>query len=246
MAKDKEEEKELDEDEDNPNKEVFLEEKERDPDEAVFAEQAIHHYAGDVLDAFKDQVESAMSEVEAWMTSQTEGKDDLNGGYFLESLGQAFMENAMSAFNGADSPIGRSLMSTLSTAVDEAVRSNDAQSFVQQLSTALRDGSWFVRDNLDSILSNEWDELRDLAYEGSTDFIPAIHAYGLPAIDWDPKDLSSPLIDTSQALLDSLPKQKEESIEQDQVAEVEEQEAKMEEPEVQNLMEEEEEKEAVM
>ena len=39
----------------------------------------------------------------------------------------------------------------------------------------MRDCSWYLRDNLESVLSNQWDELRDLAYEGSTDFIPALH-----------------------------------------------------------------------
>jgi len=204
MAKEKEDEKQLDEEEDQPNKEIFLEKEERDPDEAVFAEQAIHHYANDVLDMFSDQVESAMSELEGFLMSQTQ-KDDLNGGAFLETLGQSFLENAMSAFGGADSPIGRSMLSTISTAVDEGIRSNDAQGFVQQMSSQLRDAAWYLRDNLDSILSNEWDELRDLAYEGSTDFIAALHAYGLPSIDFDKTQLSSPLIDCSTQYLDALP-----------------------------------------
>jgi hypothetical protein len=248
MAKEKTpEEKELGDDEDKPDKEIFLEKEQRDPDEAVFAEQAILHYASDVLDMFNDQVEAAMSEVEAFIMQQTEQKEELNGGFFLESLGASFLDQAMNAFGGADTPIGRALYSDLSGAVDSGVRSNDAQGFLQGLSTALRDGSSYLRDSLQGVLSNEWDELRDLAYEGETLFIPALHAYGLPKIDFDKSELSAPLIDVSQQFLDSLPKQKEQNVEQEQIAEFEEQEAKMEEPEVQNLvMEEEEKKEAII
>src|SRR5207253_4588935 len=98
MAKDKkDDQKQLDDDEDKPNKEIFLEKEQRDPDEAVFAEQAIRHYASDVIDMFRDQVESAMSELQSFLSAKTE-KDDLNNGYFLETLGSAFLEKSMDLF----------------------------------------------------------------------------------------------------------------------------------------------------
>ena len=52
------------EDEDGPPPEAILEtEQQRDPDEAVFAEQAIHHYADQVLDQFRQSVETALERV---------------------------------------------------------------------------------------------------------------------------------------------------------------------------------------
>src|SRR6185436_14530983 len=242
MSKDKkEDQKQVDEDEDKPNKEVFLEKEQRDPDEAMFAEQAIRHYANDVIDMFRDEIESAMSELEAFLMSHND-KQEFNNGMFLESLGGAFLDKAMDLFGGADSPAGKAVYGTLESQVDQAVRGGQAGAFTQELSMALRDAGWYLRDNIDMILSNEWDELLDLAYEVNTDFIPALHAYGLPAIDFQRTELSKPMIDVSQQYLDAIPKEREENIEQDQIAQFEEQEAKLEEPEVQNLVMEEEEK----
>src|SRR5256885_5202969 len=117
---DKEEKKQVDDGDDQPNKEIFLEKQERDPDEAVFAEQAIHHYASDVIDMFRDQVESAMSELESFLSAKTE-KDDLDTGQYLETLGSAFLDKAMDLFGGADSPVGRALFGELSSAIDQGV-----------------------------------------------------------------------------------------------------------------------------
>src|SRR4051812_46947393 len=94
----------FDEEEDNKPNETILEKEERDPDEAVFAEQAIHHYAGDVLEAFRDQAEMAMSQLESFVMSQTE-KDSMNERFFLEGMGQVFMDQIMGVFGGKDSPI---------------------------------------------------------------------------------------------------------------------------------------------
>jgi hypothetical protein len=246
MAKDKQQEGiELDDDENKPDQEIFLGKEQRDPDEAVFAEQAIHHYAEDALQMFRDQVDSAMSDLSAFFSAQTQ-KEDLDNGFFLQELGDAFLGQALDAFGGADSPIGRALYSDLAAAIGQAAFTESSHQFVHELKTAMHEATHNVRENLDSMLSNEWDELRDLAYEGNTDFIAALHAYGLPAIDFDGKTLSQPMMDASQQYLDNLPKEKEESIDQTQVDEFAEQEAKMEEPEVQNLIEEEEEKEVVM
>ena len=246
MAKhEKEEQKEVDDDEPKPNKEIFLEKEQRDPDEAVFAEQAIHHYASDVMEMFRDQVDAAMSELSGFLSSQTE-KEELDNGQYLETLGSAFLEKSMEAFGGSDTPIGRALYSDIAAKIDQAVQGGNAHHFVKDAKSALKDASHNVKENLDSILSGEWDELRDLAYEGSTDFVAALHAYGLPAIDFDGKALSEPMMDVTQQYLDALPKEKEQAIEQGQVEEFAEQEAKMEEPEMQNLLEEEEEKEVVM
>jgi hypothetical protein len=245
MAKDKDQQQELEEDEDNKPNETILETKEqRDPDEAVFAEQAIHHYANDLLDQFRDQFEGAMAEVENFMAGRTE-QDLLNDRFFLEQLGGQFLHQAMKAFGGAHTPLAQAVFPLLDGAIDQSARGGQISSFVADLSTAMRDATWYLRDNLESVLSNQWDELRDLAYEGSTEFIPALHAYGLPAVDFSPQHVSHSLIKHSTEYLDAMPKQQEESIEQDQLAQFEEEQKKLEEdPEVQNLALEEEEKEA--
>lgn len=246
MAKDKEEEKKLGgDDEDKPDKEIFLEEGQRDPDEAVFAEQAIHHYVSDVMELFHDQIEAGMSQLEDFLAAQTD-KEELDQGAFMDVLGQSFLDVAMDAFGGADSPIGKVLYSDLAASVDQGMAAGKAHAFVKELKHGLKDAAHGLKENVEMMLSDQWDELRDLAYEGSTDFIPAIHAYGLPPIDYDSNQLSAPLMDVSQEYLDTIPQQKEEGIEQDQVDKVAEQEEKMEEPKAKNLMEEEEEKEAVI
>ena len=93
-----------------------------------------------------------------------------------------------------------------------------------------------MRDNLQGILSNEWDQLRDLAYEGSQDFIPALHAFGMPAADWSAKDMQSAMTSIAEKLRDSQPKTQEEAAEKDPKQEEEEQN--------QLMMEEEEKKQA--
>ena len=249
MAKEKDEEKkQLDEEDDNKPNETILEKKEqRDPDEMVFAEQAIHHYATDVLDMFQDQVDMAMSQVESFISSQTDNQA-FNEIGFLEQMGGNFLEQAMTLFGGRDTPIAQAVFPMIDGAIDQSSREGQAQTFVHDIGVSLRDAAWYLRDNLQSVLSNQWDELRDLAYEGSTDFIPALHGYGLPQVDFDSKQLSDPLIEEAQKYLDALPKEKEEKIEQEQLAQFEEEEKKVEEdPAVQDLvMEEEEKKEAMI
>jgi hypothetical protein len=245
MAKDKEEEKKLDDDDDKPDKELFLEEEKRDPDEAVFAEQAIHHYVSDVIEMYREQVDAGISQLQAFLSGQTE-KEQLDQGGYMDVLGQAFLDVAMDAFGGADSPVGRELYGDLAAAVDTGMSTGKAHAFVKELKHGLKAAAHNIKDNLQMILSDQWDELRDLAYEGSTDFIPVLHAYGLPPIDYDAAQISAPLMDLSQQYLDAIPEEKEEGIQQDQIDAVAEQEEKMEEPEAKDLIKEEEEKEATI
>jgi hypothetical protein len=234
------------EDEDNKPTETILEKKEeRDPDEAVFAEQAIHHYANDVLDLFREQIDSAMSTLESFLMSQSD-QSVFNDRQFLEGMGEKFMHHIMSAFGGKHTPIAQAVFPMIDGMVDESARDCNALEFVHDLSTVLRDASWFLRDNLESVLSNQWDHLRDLAYEGSTDFIPALHAYGLPQMDFDAKTVTQPMEHYAAEFQALQPKKKEEQVEKDQVAQFEEEEKKLEQdPEAQNLALEEEEKEAM-
>jgi hypothetical protein len=205
----------LDEGNDAPPPEAVLEEEQRDPDEAVLAEQAIHHYANDVLDQFRQSIETALSGFIAWVESQNDPKVFDNGG-FNAQIGDAFLEQMMAACGGQETPIGAAMYAQLEGLVDEAVREEAETSyFVEALSRGARDFTWYLRDNLQSVLTNQWDQLRDLAYEGSTDFIGALHAFGMPKPDWSPADLQSTMVAVAEHLRDGKPKTPEEAVEKD-------------------------------
>ena len=199
-----------------PPPETVLEtEKQRDPDEAVFAEQAIHHYANDVLDRFRESLETALTAFTSWVESQNDPKVFNNAG-FNTQIGDVFLQQMMSACGGQDTPIGAAMYAELEGIVDQAVRDEEETSyFVEALSRGARDFTWYLRDNLQSVLSNQWDQLRDLAYEGSTDFIAALHAFGMPKAEWSPSDMQSTMVAIAEQLRDSTPKTPEEAVEKD-------------------------------
>jgi hypothetical protein len=221
-----------------PPPETILEtEKQRDPDEATFAEQAIHHYAEEVLSTFRDGVENALGAFTAWLESQSSAETFDNPG-FNAQIGDVFLQQMMSACGGKDTPIGAALFDQLGGVVDQAARQeHEAYFFITELSRGARDFTWYLRDNLQGVLSNEWDQLRDLAYEGSTDFIPALHAFGLPSAQWSANDMQSAMTAIAEKVRDATPKTQEEAVEKDPQQEEQEQQ--------QILLEEEEKKQAV-
>jgi hypothetical protein len=234
MAKEEEEKKA--EGEAPPSETILETEKQRDPDEATFAEQAIHHYAEDILNSFRDNVENALGSFTAWLASQNSSETFDNPG-FNAQIGDAFLQQMMAACGGKETPIGAAMYEQLSSVVDQASRSeHEAYYFINELSRGARDFTWYLRDNLQGVLSNEWDQLRDLAYEGSTDFIPALHAFGLPQAQWAPADLQSSMTAIADKVRESAPKTQEEAVEKDPKQEEEEQQ--------QVLLEEEEKKQA--
>ena len=216
--------KKLEDEAPGPPPEAILEtDKQRDPDEAVFAEQAIHHYAAEVLEQFGQNVETALSAFTAWVESQNDPQAFDNAG-FNTQIGDVFLEQMMSACGGRDTPIGGAMFDELDGVVDEAVRQEEETSyFVTALSRGARDFSWYLRDNLQSVLSNQWDQLRDLAYEGSTDFIAALHAFGMPKGEWSPTDMQSTMVAVAEQLRDATPKTPEEALAKDPEQEQQEQ-----------------------
>jgi hypothetical protein len=218
------EDKKLEEGAPAPPPETILETQEqRDPDEAVLAEQAIHHYAGDVLDQFRQSVETALSAFTSWVQSQNDPQVFDNAG-FNTQIGEAFLQQMMSACGGQDTPIGAAMFEQLDGLVDEAVAQEQETSFfVEMLSSGARDFTWYLRDNLQGVLTNEWDQLRDLAYEGSTDFIQALHAFGMPKPDWSAAQMTSTMVAIAEKLREGTPKTQEEAVEKDPKQEEEEQ-----------------------
>jgi DNA-binding protein Fis len=231
------EEKKVEGEEGPPPEAVLETEKQRDPDEAVFAEQAIHHYATQVLEQFRQSVETALSSFTAWVESQNATEVFDNAG-FNAQIGDVFLQQMMSACGGQQTPIGASMYGELEGLVDWAAREEQETSFfVESLSRAARDYTWYLRDNLQGVLTNEWDQLRDLAYEGSTDFIPALHAFGMPKAEWSPAGMSSTMVAIAEKVRDGTPKTQEEAVEKDP--------AQQEEEEKQVLAEQEDKKQAV-
>jgi hypothetical protein len=171
----------------------------------VMAEQAIHHYAGDALRHFEHAVASAMSHLAAYATANN-AEHELDNTGFFESLGQSFLGQLMEQLGGQDSPIGVAAFQILDGKVDEAARDGDIATFLDHLGLAVRDATAFLRDNLQSVLTNQWDELRDLAYEGSTEFIHPLHDLGLPKPTFKAHDLEKPLEKETEAYLKALPK----------------------------------------
>jgi hypothetical protein len=204
-----------------PPPETILETKvqERDPDEAVFAEQAIQSYASEALEVFRDKIQTGLDGVVAWIDSQP-NREELANGALTARMGQAFQHQMMQACSGQDTPIGAIAFRELDFLLDEAIRDEqDPSLFVQELSTGARDFAWYVRDNLQAILTNEWDQVRDLAYEGSRDFVPALHALGLPQFSWTAEGMQSGMIATGELVAQQRPRTQEEALEKDVEAE---------------------------
>jgi hypothetical protein len=196
-----------------PPSETMLQQ-ERDPDEAVFAEQAIHHYISWVLDQIRPGLESALESFGDWTLSQADSKIFDNQGFFAE-LTRAFLQQMGDLMGGAKSPIAEHLLPILSDPLDEAQRgTGSASQFASEMSRSARDACWYLRDNTTSVLSNQWDALRDLAYEGSTEFIPVLHQFGLPSADFQPQQLTQAMIEEAEKFRATVPKQKEEAQEQ--------------------------------
>jgi len=213
-----EEEKKPGEGDDQPPSETVLE-KQQDPDQAVFAEQAIHEYTTWILDQFRESALGAIDSLSSWIASQADPAVFDNNALFAQ-LNTSFMQQSLQAFGGAGSPIANALQPILSGPVDQAERQEkQASYFINEMSRAMRDATWYLRDNLQGILANQWDQIRDLAYEGSTEFIPVLHQLGLPQLNFDAAGFTAQLTATADAYRQTVPQQKEQVEEQSQTQE---------------------------
>lgn len=198
-----------------PSETVLETEQERDPDEAVFAEQAIHAYANQCLDQFREGVQSAVDGFMAWVASQQDAQAFDNAG-FNAQIGEVFLRQMLQACGGRDTPIGAVAFEQLDSFIDQQARAeHEASFFLTELGRGARDLTWYLRDNLQGVLGNQWDQLRDLAYEGSTDFIPALHAFGMPRLDWSPADLQQTMTAIADKTREGKPKTQEEALDKD-------------------------------
>lgn len=217
MAKDQQEQEEEEQKPDPGMAEALQPEEQRDPDEAVLAEQAILSYAHWVIEQVQPVLETAIENFGNSLLSGDNPKALDSNGLFAQ-LGPTFEQGMAQMFGGADTPIAQALMPDLSSMVFGQIYSNtEAVVFVQHLRTIARDIMWRLRDNLQHILSGQWDELRDLAYEGSRDFIPLIHSLGLPDVYTDGKQLTDSMQGTVDQYRQTVPKQQEQAAEKEGV-----------------------------
>lgn len=218
MAQDKDQE--TDGSDDAPSATEAVEQ--REPDEAMNAEDAIHAYANRALADFRQAMDGALDQVLAWVQG---ARSSLDLDALAPQLGDAFMHEILNAYGGMDAPIGAAAFNELDGNVDEIVREeHDAGSFVEALRRAVRNFDWYLQDNLQSVLSHHWDQLRDLAYEGETQFVAPLHALGLPRPDWSADGLRDGLIAVGETVREQQPKSADEAIERDAEAEQEERE----------------------
>ena len=89
----------------------------------------------------------------AWVESQNAPEVFDNAG-FNAQIGDVFLQQMMSACGGKDSPIGAAMFDELEGLVDGAAREEQETSFfVEALSHGARDFTWYLRDNLQSVLT---------------------------------------------------------------------------------------------
>jgi hypothetical protein len=189
--------------------------KQRDPNVAVEAEDSIHTYAVSALDNFREASEKALDGVIGWIESQSSAEDFNNHGVNAK-LGSSYLDLLLSACGGRDTPIGAKLYEEVDSQIDWAVRNEvESTTVVDFLSRTTRDFTWYIRDNLKFVLSHQWDQLRDLAYEGSTDFVALLHGLGMPQFSWTGESLQSGMIAVGENVLANKPKTAQEAIDKD-------------------------------
>lgn len=215
MAKRPEEEEEKKQEDGQPPSETILEKpQERDPDEAVIAEQAIHHYVQFVLEHVEPAIESAMESMAGWILSQQKNDVFANPAYLMQA-GQVFRDQMAAMMGYAETPLATFLLPIMTAPLDRVDEFTKPEDLMRDLGQAARGGLAYLQDNLQSVLSTSWDQLRDLAYEGSTEFIPVLHELGLPSVDFDPQTVTQPMIAQAEEYKATLPEQKEEALEQE-------------------------------
>ena len=196
-----------------PPAEAILAERQRDPDEAVFAEQAIRSFVATRLGEWYEQVESSIDSLEAWLSAHDEAtRATFAQRGFFDALGDRYIGDLFALAGGRGHPIMDALAGeTYSTVSWAGSAEADVSGFLNHMRRGVRDACWFVRDSLPSLVSQDWPELLDLAYEGSTDFIPRLHALGLPPFNFKPAAFADGLIAYSDAYQKALAPMKEQA-----------------------------------
>ena len=217
MSIEKTEEKKQGETEDQPPvAETILASNTRQPDETVVAEDAIRGFTTQRMSDFYAQVEGAIDTLESWIMTQGEdAKAVFAQRGFYDSIGDRFISQLLDVAGGKGTPIMDALARETDNTVSWAMHAeSDMGQFINYMRRGARDACWYVRDALPSIVASQWPQLLDLAYEGATDFIPAMHAMGLPGLSFKPAEFSDKLVAHADAYRKAIEPKKEKAVDQ--------------------------------
>jgi hypothetical protein len=81
--------------------------------------------------------------------------------------------------------------------------------FINEMRRSVRDACWYMRDACQSVLSNQWADLLDLATSGSVEFVPVLFTMGLPSDAFKAADFADGLTSHSDAYRNSIAPKKE-------------------------------------
>lgn len=211
-----------------PIAEVMFEDRARDPDEAVVAEDAIRGFMARRLAEWHEQMDAAIDALEAWVQTQDEAARAVfsERGYF-DALGDRFEGQLYDVAGGKGTPLMDYVVAEMHGTISFAQHAeSDLSGFIYHLRRGVRDATWTLRDNVSAVLSNEWPQLLDLAYEGSFDFIPMLHALGLPTMAFKPQEFGDNLVAHADAYRKAVQPAKQEAVEkvpnEEKKAEIEE------------------------
>ncbi len=193
-----------------PVAETILASEQRDPNEAAVAEQALRHFIRDRLEAWHQQVDTALDTLEAWIMQQPQDQQSIfSERAYFDSLGDHFMGQLFNIAGGKGTPI----MDAIAAETDQTVAFAEhsvfnVSIFINEMRRGVRDACWYMRDACQAVLSNQWADLLDLATGGSMEFVSALFKMGLPSESFKPEHMSDKLTSHSEAYRRSVaPKQ---------------------------------------
>ena len=179
-----------------PVAETILEGASNKGDNTVEAEMNIRSFVGRRLEEFHNQVQGAIDKLEIWILSQSdESRQSFDTYGFFGFLGDAFIRELHLLAGGKGAPlmdvIAREVYNTTSWAQHAE---HDVGGFIYHMRRSIRDASWFVRDNVGAVLSNQWPQLLKLGAEGSYDFVGPLLQLGLPSVNFNPAEFGDRLV----------------------------------------------------
>lgn len=211
----------------------------RDPEEAASAELAIRYFIRDRLDEWHNEMDTALDSLEAELMSQPADEQHMfNERAYFDSLGDYFESALFDIAGGKGTPIMDAIVYEVHNTVAFAEESVfNMNIFINELRRSVRDACWYMRDACQFVLAKQWPELLDLATGGSIEFVPAVYKMGLPSHKFKPAEFGDKLSGHAKAYRKSLGPKKEaaeekaseKGVDEQKVAEAEEEATKLDE-----------------
>lgn len=154
-------------------------ERTRDPDEAVIAEEAIHHYTEYTTNQFQKAMRGELRRFRHWVASHP-NPAEFNNPAFFQQAGSAFLQALVGQLGGASSPVMDALLPQLQQIEQSAATMEDMPDFLRTLEQSLNLTSDTLNNSLPTVLAPYWRELTEKGYEGELNFVPLLHSLGVP------------------------------------------------------------------